>query len=295
MLIANPLPAAPLERGLPAMNAPTEPAAPLQATARWTAAVRAGERRRPDPLVDDPWAEALAGEEGMAWLAARPPESVTPIALRTRYFDDWLRIAAIDGGRRQVVLLAAGLDTRAWRLPWAAGTTVFELDRAAVLDAKEAVMAAAGAVPTARRVAVDADLAGDWGAALLGAGFDPAVPSAWLAEGILFYLPDDAVARVLATVSGLAAPGSVLGFDIPNAAVLTSPYTKAWLDMQAAAGAPWVGTIDDPATVLDGLGWTPSITQPGEPAANHGRWTLPVIPAGMRELPHTWYATAVRR
>jgi methyltransferase (TIGR00027 family) len=270
--------------------------APLQATARWTAAVRAGERRRPDALVDDPWAEALAGEEGMAWLAARPPESVTPIAIRARYFDDWLRTVVIDGGLRQVVLLAAGLDTRAWRLPWAPGTTVFELDRGALLAAKDGIMAAAGAPgPDARRVTVDADLAGDWAGALEAAGFDVGRPAAWLAEGILFYLPDDAVAGVLRAVTRLAAPGSQVGFDIPNGAVLTSPYTKAWLDMQAAAGAPWVGTLEDPAAVLDGLGWTATIAQPGEPVANHGRWTLPVIPAAMRELPHTWYATAVRR
>ena len=108
----------------------------LEATACWTAAVRAAETSRDDRLFEDPWAATLAGPEGAAWLAARPPGSTLPIAIRTRFFDDWLHDVAIEAGIRQVVLLAAGLDTRAYRLPWAAATTVFELDRPAVLAGK---------------------------------------------------------------------------------------------------------------------------------------------------------------
>jgi len=276
------------------MTAETRPHDPLGATARWTAAVRAGERGRADALVDDPWAERLAGDEGMAWLAARTPESVVPIIVRTRYFDDWLRSVAIDGPLRQVVLLGAGLDTRAWRLPWPAGTSLFEVDRLGTLAAKTGELALAGAEPRCDHRAVDGDLAGDWGSRLVAAGFDPSLPTAWLAEGILFYLPDPVVAHVLGTVTANAAPGSRLGFDIPNRAVLESPYTRAWIEMQAAAGAPWLGTLDDPGATLAALGWTASVVQPGEPVANHGRWTLPVIPAAMADLPHSWYVTAER-
>ncbi len=276
------------------MRTETRPPDPLQATARWTAAVRAGERERPDPLVDDPWASLLAGEEGMAWLAARGPESVVPIVIRTRYFDDWLRAVAGEGPLRQVVLLGAGLDTRAWRLPWAEGTILFEVDRLATLEAKDGELARAGAGTVCDRRAVDGDLAGDWDARLVAAGFDPSVPAAFLAEGVLFYLPDPAVARILASMTSLAAPGSRLGFDIPNRAVLASPYTRAWIEMQAAAGAPWLGTLDDPAATLGALGWSATVAQPGEPGANHGRWTLPVIPAAMADLPHSWYVTAER-
>ena len=264
----------------------------LQATARWAAAVRAGERERPDRLVDDPWAADLAGPDGMAWLAGRPQGSVLPIVVRTRYFDDWLRAVAIERPMRQVVLLGAGLDTRAWRLPWPAGATVFEVDHPEVLEAKTETIARAGAEPACDRRAVPADLASDWGVALRDAGFDPAVPAAWLAEGVLFYLPDGVIHRALESVSSLAAPGSRLGFDIVNSAVLTSPYTKAWIDMQAAAGAPWIGAMDDPVATLADLGWSASLVQPGEPAANHGRWTLPVPPASMPDLPHSWYVTA---
>ena len=264
----------------------------IEATARWTAAVRAAETTRDDRLFEDPWAEALAGPEGAAWIAGRPPGSTLPIAIRTRFFDDWLRRVAIEDGIRQVVLLAAGLDTRAYRLPWAAGTTVFELDRPAVLAGKRDVLDGTGATPACERRAVGADLAGDWTAALLASGLDPARTTAWLVEGVLFYLPREAIDRILDDVTRLAAPGSGLGFDIVNAHVLTSPWTNPWVEMQAAAGAPWVGTMDDPASEVAARGWVATVTQPGSPEANHGRWTLPVVPAEIADMPHSWYVTA---
>ncbi len=105
----------------------------LGATAAWTAAVRAGESKRTDRLFEDPWAEKLAGEQGMAWLSSRSAESVIPIVIRTRYFDDFLQRITQEQAIAQVVLLAAGLDTRAFRLPWPSGTTMFELDQPDVL------------------------------------------------------------------------------------------------------------------------------------------------------------------
>jgi methyltransferase (TIGR00027 family) len=122
----------------------------------------------------------------MTWLAARAPESVLPIVIRTRFFDDWLRSVAIDGRLRQVVLLGAGMDTRAWRLPWAPGTRVFEVDRPGPLNGKTAELARAGATLACERRPVDADLATGWGERIVRAGFDPTAPTAWLAEGILF-------------------------------------------------------------------------------------------------------------
>ena len=113
----------------------------LGLTARWTAAVRNMESARSDRLFDDPYASALAGDEGMTWLAQRPPDSVTPIILRTRYYDDYLQRVSQEEHVRQVVLLAAGLDTRAFRLAWPSGTQIFELDQAAVLQYKEQVCA----------------------------------------------------------------------------------------------------------------------------------------------------------
>jgi methyltransferase (TIGR00027 family) len=266
----------------------------LEATARWTAAARAAESAREDRLFNDPWAAALAGPEGRAWIEQRLPDSVLPMALRTRYFDDWLHGILESGAIRQMVLVAAGLDTRAFRLSWPKMARCFEIDRPAVLQYKEAILGRARARPRCVRRSVEADLTGPWGDALLEAGFDPGEPAGWLLEGLLFYLSSDRIARLLDEVTGLASPGSVLGFDIINRSVLTSPWTRPWVDMQAEAGAPWTGTMDDPVDVLAERGWCAMLTQAGQPDANHGCWTLPVIPTAMPGMPHNWYVTAQR-
>lgn len=268
--------------------------ATLAATARWTAAVRALETAREDRLFEDPWAAELAGPEGRAWIEARTPDSVLPLVVRTRYYDDWLTEALLDATIRQVVVLGAGLDTRAWRLGWPHGTVLFELDQAAVLARKAEVLAGAGAAPRCERREVEADLGSDWPGRLLGAGFAPDRPTAWLAEGLLFYLPDELLVRILDEIAASSAPESQLGFDIVNGAVLTSPYTKPWVDMQAAAGAPWLGTLEDPVGFLAERGWRSSLTQAGQPDANHGRWTLPVVPTDVPAFPHYWFVTARR-
>ncbi len=266
----------------------------LASTARWTAAVRARENEREDRLFADPWAAALAGQEGAAWIAGRPEGSSVPILLRTRYFDDFLMRIVGEYALKQIVLMAAGLDTRAFRLTWPEGTEVFELDQPDVLAHKAAVLEAAGASPACTRHAIAADLTEPWGDALVGAGFNPAEPSGWLLEGFLFYLPNNAVTQILDTVGGLAAPGSWLGFDIMNGITLTHPLTRPWVEMQAKAGAPWLGTMDDPVTFLADRGWAASLSQAGAPEANHGRWTLPVIPPTMPNIPHNWFVTARR-
>ncbi len=268
------------------------PIRPLEATARWTAAVRAAEDARSDRLFDDPWADALAGPEGRSWIDQRPQDSVVPIVLRTRYFDDWLGSITEHDGIRQVVLVAAGLDTRAYRLSWPDQTRLFELDQPAVLRHKEGILAATGAVSRCSRRAVEVDLTGGWTAALLEAGFDRARPSGWLLEGFLFYIPGDDITRLLDAVTDLAAPGSHLGFDIINGQMLTSSWTRSWVEMQAQAGAPWIGTMDDPMGFLAERGWRAAMTQAGQPDANHGRWILPVLPTTMPEMPHNWYVTA---
>lgn len=264
----------------------------LASTAQWTAAVRARERARPDRLFDDPWATELAGQPGMDWIAQRPEASTVPIVLRTRYFDDFLTRVTRQNGIRQVVLLAAGLDTRGFRLAWPAGVQLFELDQPAVLQHKERVLSAASAQPACARRIMAIDLTGPWPAALIDAGFDPHQPSVWLLEGFLFYLPNDSATQILDRVTSLAAPGSWLGFDIVNAITLTFPLTRPWVEMQAQAGAPWLGTMEDPVGFLAERGWQAALSQAGQPDANHGRWTLPVIPTAMPNMPHNWFVTA---
>ncbi|HTT00278.1 MAG TPA: SAM-dependent methyltransferase [Streptosporangiaceae bacterium] len=270
-------------------------AVPLAQTARWIAAVRARESRRPDRLFDDPWAAGLAGTAGEEWLRAREDAPALAImVVRARFFDDFLARAVAADGVRQVVLVAAGLDTRGYRLSWPAGLRLFELDQPGVLAQKQEFLDGAGAVPGCARRPVGVDLAGQWTPALLDAGFDPESPSCWLLEGFLFYLPPAGIARLLDEVTGLAAAGSRLGFDIVNTATFTHPLTRPWIDMQARLGAPWRGALDDPAGFLAGRGWEATLTQPGEPSANFGRWPFPILPRELPGMPRDWLVTARR-
>ncbi len=264
----------------------------LNATARWTAAVRARETLREDRLINDPWAEALAGKEGLDWFSQRPEGAAVPILIRTRYFDDFLQSTLLNQEIHQVVLMAAGLDTRAFRLDWPPGTVIYELDQAPVLEYKEKVLHTARAISNCERRCISTDLTTTWQDSLLKAGFAPAQPSLWLLEGFLFYIPSLDIARLLEEVSALTSPGSWLGFDIINGAMLNSPITRPWIEMQAQAGAPWIGILDDPQTFLAGLGWKASLTQAGQPDASYGRWTMPILPTHMPNMPHNWFVTA---
>lgn len=193
-------------------------------TALAVAAARASETVRTDPICSDPYAEALVAAAGTR-LPTRPLSGQEPgwdtelagiwdtmanhLGLRTRFFDDYLTAAAA-AGIRQVVILAAGLDTRAHRLDWPGGTAVFELDQPRVLEFKDHVLRAQ---PGCERITVPVDLREDWPAALRAAGFDPAAPTAWLAEGLLRYLPGAAVRELFARITELSAPGSRLGVN----------------------------------------------------------------------------------
>jgi methyltransferase (TIGR00027 family) len=266
----------------------------LSSTARWTASARALESKRPDRLFYDPFAEALAGDEGASWLAQRTEVKVLPIVLRTRFFDDFLQRINQENTIHQVVFLAAGMDTRAFRLPWPENTSLFELDQAAVMQEKNETLAAFGAQARCRRAVIAQDLTEPWQEGLQEAGFQPEQPSLWLLEGFLFYLPNEAIWRILEDVTRLAAPGSWLGFDIVNAITLTHPLVKSWIEMQAASGAPWIGTIEDPVHELARLGWRATLTQAGQPDAHFGRWPFPIIPIDRPDMPHNWFVTAQR-
>jgi len=217
------------------------------------------------------------------------------MALRTRYFDDFLeQISSLDK-IRQFVFLAAGLDTRAFRLKWPAGVCVFEMDQPSVLDYKETVLQSLGATAVCERRIIRKDLTGSWKEALVETGFDPARPSCFLLEGFLFYVSNETAREIIDSVTLLSAPGTRLGFDVMNSEMLTSPYTKAWVEMQAQSGAPWIGTMDDPESFLSSRGWTAALTQAGQPEANHGRWKLPVFPTKTPNFPHNWWVTAVKK
>ncbi|MGX7760259.1 SAM-dependent methyltransferase [Streptomyces angustmyceticus] len=239
-------------------------------TALWTAQMRAGESRKPHALFSDPWAgrfvAAAGGFHGPPGAGAFQVLLPEWLAVRTRFFDDHL-MARAGAGCRQVVLLGAGLDSRALRLDWPAGTRLYEVDLPAVHAFKEAVLAD-GAPAAAERVAVRADLQGPWSEALIAAGFDPAEPTAWLCEGLLYYLEPEVVAELVATVSGLSAPGSSLGAECLNAETAHSSFMRPWLEDMAAAGTPWPWRLRDPEDWWGRHGWSADVTD---------LWSLPYV------------------
>jgi len=274
----------------------------LGMTSRWVAAARARESTRPDRLFDDPLAGALAGDEGRALLAEMERLSMAGthgsphFAVRTRFFDDAL-LGAARAGTHQIVLLAAGMDARAFRLDWPPGTTVFEVERGDVLGYKEGVLAASHATPRARRVLVTADLREDWATALRSAGHEAARPTAFLVEGLLPYLPNEAAAfAIFSTAASMAAPGSSIAMDIIGDSFLRSPMVKAHLDALAAKGVPWHFGSDEPEALLAGAGWRDArVRSFGEDGASYGRWPFPVAPRGMPGFPHSFLVVAQRR
>ena len=204
------------------------------ATALGVAAARAAETESEDPLISDPFARVFldaAGEGLWNWFAAPdlPAEIVEAqpdlvprmrgmvdyMAARTSFFDQFF-LDATRAGVHQVVILAAGLDSRAWRLPWPDGTTVYELDQPRVLEFKSTTLREHGAQPTCNLVSVPVDLRHDWPAALRQAGFDPSAPSAWSAEGLLPFLPAVAQQLLFERVQALGAAGSRIAVEAPG-------------------------------------------------------------------------------
>jgi len=197
-------------------------ASSVGATATMVATARALASREPDALIDDPYAAALVRQVGIDFFTRLvdgefdiPDDSTGAgirlmtdvMAVRTRFFDDFF-VEAAAAGVRQAVILASGLDARAYRLPWPDGTVVYEIDQPRVITAKTAAMATLGAQPTAELRTVAADLRDDWPRSLRDRGFDPSAPSAWSAEGLLMYLPPDAQDRLFDDITALSAPGS---------------------------------------------------------------------------------------
>jgi methyltransferase (TIGR00027 family) len=202
-------------------------ASSVGATATMVASARAMASKADRPLINDPYAEPLVRAVGVELFTKLATGELSPadleddsdgapggvqrmtdnMAVRTKFFDEFF-IEATASGIRQAVILASGLDARAYRLPWPDGTTVYEIDQPQVIEFKSRTLAELGAQPTAHRRAVAIDLRDDWPAALRAAGFDPGQPSAWSAEGLLGYLPPDAQDRLLDTITELSAPGS---------------------------------------------------------------------------------------
>lgn len=236
----------------------------IGATAVVVAKFRAIETTRSDRLFADPLAEVLVTEAGMPEMEGitRDVIEVVPMLrrvyeatiVRTRYLDDHL-LSAVEDGCRQVVLLAAGLDTRAYRIPVAEDVTFYELDLPKVLEFKNGALERHRAQTLTDRVAVAADLTESWAAPLQAAGFDPASATLWMAEGIMMYFTQEQNDALLETISAMSAPGSRFLFVANGPGWLADDSSK---DLKATADQAGVGFkshVDDPETWLHPAGW----------------------------------------
>jgi methyltransferase (TIGR00027 family) len=263
-------------------------------TALLVAAARAIETHREDSLARDVYAEHFvrAAPASAGWpvrIQQVPDGDANPLwgrfaryfGLRTRALDDFLLRSVRAGGARQVVLLGAGLDARAYRLDWPAGCAVFEIDREGVLAFKQEVFSGLSATPKAARLPIPVDLRADWAGALTDAGFDPAAPSVWLAEGLLFYLPSAAERNLIATVDRLTAGGSALAYEVKlEKDLLEFRDSPLYTATRRQIGIDLLDLFDgeprpDSAGDLAGRGWSTSVRTPFDFTRQYGRGPLP--------------------
>jgi methyltransferase (TIGR00027 family) len=266
----------------------------IAATGLLVAAMRAEESARADALFTDPFAEQLAGEEGrrlLADAAAGTEQPSAPIVVRTRFLDEALLRAQADG-ISQVVILAAGMDARAFRLPWHGDTTVYEVDQPHMIATKEERLA--GEQARCRRVAVGIDLADDWPKVLQSKGFDPSARTVWSIEGLLQYIDATAVDSLFARVDALSSPGSVLLYDVVGENLLRAPFLQPTLEFMSKLGAPWIFGSDTPAALVSDRGWTVTVTDAAEPGNRWNRWMHPAIPANVPDAPRGYFVEAVK-
>jgi methyltransferase (TIGR00027 family) len=235
-------------------------ASSVGATATFVAAGRAMATKDPRGLINDPFAEPLVRAVGLDFFTKMmdgdldldaienaSPERVQALingmAVRTRYFDDYF-VNATEAGVRQVVILASGLDSRAYRLPWPDGTVVYEIDQPQVIEFKTTTLAGIGAAPTAARRTIAIDLRQDWPAALKAAGLDTTAPTAWLAEGLLIYLPPEAQDGLFDNITALSAPGStiatefvpgIIDFDADRVREMSGSFRDHGVDVDMAS------------------------------------------------------------
>jgi methyltransferase (TIGR00027 family) len=279
-------------------------ASSVGATATMVAAARAVASRgssRPGalgPLIQDQFAEPLVRAVGIDFFthmaggeldtgdldddaASGLQRFADAMGMRTKYFDDFFLNSARDG-IQQAVILAAGLDSRAFRLPWPSGTIVYEVDQPQVVEFKTTTLAALGAEPTADRRTVAIDLRNDWPAALKAAGFDPAQRTAWIAEGLLGDLPAEAQDRLLDQITALSVPGSRFATEgLPDINGLHEEELRRRMQRQSErwnrhgfeldmAGLVYFDDRTDAGTYLTGHGWQTDSTSTSDLVARHG-------------------------
>jgi methyltransferase (TIGR00027 family) len=268
-------------------------ASSVGATATMVAAARAVASDDANPIINDQFAAPLVRAVGLDFFRrvvdGELPEpadggerdlqlETDSIAVRTRFFDDFFLNAARDGVR-QSVILAAGLDARAYRLSWPSGSVVYEVDQPQVIEFKTTTMSGLGAAPAAERRTVSIDLREDWPAALRGSGFDVTQPTAWSAEGLLMYLPPEAQDRLFDNITELSATGSQLATEYhPESDTTMSERAKQFNDRWSNIGCDidlsglfFDGDRSNVVDYLTGRGWHVHTRPRRELFADYGR------------------------
>jgi methyltransferase (TIGR00027 family) len=270
-------------------------ASSVGATATMVAAARAVATEDTDPIISDPFAAPLVRAVGIDFFTRVVDGEITPtdtgdngnvelqiltdsLAVRTRFFDEFF-INAAAAGIGQAVILAAGLDARAYRLAWPTGSVVYEVDQPKVVAFKTQTMARLGAEPTAQRRTVSVDLRDDWPAALRDSGFDDTKPSAWSAEGLLMYLPPEAQDRLFDHITVLSAPGSQLATEYhpdtgPTMAERGQAMNDRWADLGCdvdLSGLFYEGERNNVADYLKDRGWQVTARNRRELFGEYGR------------------------
>ncbi len=265
-------------------------ASSVGATATAVAAQRAIASQGPDALLNDPWADPLVRAVGTDVFIKLLENSVDrsddplfnrqavkeQITVRTRFFDQFF-LQATDSGIQQAVIVASGLDTRAYRLPWPADTVVYEIDQPEVIEFKTRTLADLGATPTAERRTVSIDLRDDWAAALLAAGFDAGRATAWSAEGLLVYLPPEAQDRLFDNIVAASAPGSRIATEHMDLRNVPSDWAQKLTERSRRIGSNinlaelfYTGERNTAAEYLAARGWHVDIRTTEQAFAAHG-------------------------
>ncbi|MCP9274688.1 SAM-dependent methyltransferase [Mycolicibacterium arenosum] len=293
------------------------------ATATMVAAARAIATNADEPLINDQFAEPLVRAVGVDFLTKWASGEMDPdqfeddaagwglrympyaMAARTQFFDAFFADAA-ERGIRQAVILASGLDSRAYRLEWPAGTTVYEIDQPQVIAFKRTTLSRFGAFPTTDLKSLAVDLRDDWVSALTDAGFDPNQPSAWIAEGLFGYLPPEAQDKLLDAVTELSAPGSMIGVeavphnpdaDYAEAREKMREATEKWRDFGFDldfAELTFEGERHDVAEYLDARGWRTDAISMSALLTEKGYPAMPQVD-GAASMADVQYTTSHRR
>jgi methyltransferase (TIGR00027 family) len=251
-------------------------------TSLFIAGMRAIETERYDRLFEDPFAADLAGDEVMTrlepWKQIREKGN-SAVVIRIRFFDDFL--LSISSKFQQVVMLGAGMDTRAFRLPWASDTNFYELDRVEILEKKESILKDIPA--KCNRYAIAADFEKNWSDRLLAKGYRTDLPSVWLLEGLLYYLRETEVHDLLQKISDLSTTRSWIGADLINAKMLQEPHSWAKY---------WLFGCDSPEQLFARYGWKASVVQPGDEGVHYNRFKKRRPPREVPDVARNFFITA---